>query len=171
MKILLFIVGLFGFFSTIEVSAMTDTERTQVLSLHNLVRQEYRLVSLSWDTSIAKSAQKWADTMAKTGNFAHSSSKSRNGWWENIYMISGTNLKTRVESDAVMYWINEAMNYDYSQNSCTSGSVCGHFTQVIWWTTRRIGCAKSTRKKGNITSIYMVCQYDPAGNVVWQRPF
>lgn len=59
---------------------MTDAERTQVLSLHNLVRQEYRLVSLSWDTSIAKSAQKWADTMAKTGNFAHSSSKSRNGW-------------------------------------------------------------------------------------------
>ena len=59
---------------------MTDTERTQILSLHNLIRQEYRLTSLSWDTSIAKNAQKWADTMAKTGNFAHSSSKSRNGW-------------------------------------------------------------------------------------------
>lgn len=81
-------------------------------------------------------------------------------------MISGTNLKTRVESDAVMYWANEVQSYDFTRDTCISGAVCGHFTQIIWSSTRRIGCAKSTRKKGNITSIYIVCQYDPAGNIV-----
>jgi uncharacterized protein YkwD len=172
MKILLFLLAVIGFFYSIEASAMTESERTKILSLHNLIRQEYRLPALTWDQTIQKQAQKWADTMAKTGNFAHSSSKSRNGWWENIYMISGKNLNTNgSESSALMYWINESMNYNYSENSCASGQVCGHFTQVIWSTTRRIGCAKSTRKKWTLTTLYIVCQYDPAGNVVWQRPF
>lgn len=50
----------------------------------------------------------------------------------------------------------------------------GHFTQLVWKSTRQVGCARvdcgynpnddnnSTRAKG----WYVVCEYTPAGNVV-----
>jgi hypothetical protein len=37
----------------------------------------------------------------------------------------------------------------------------GHYTQIIWPTTQRVGCALAT----NARSDYLVCRYWPAGNV------
>ena len=74
-------------------------------------------------------------------------------------------------SDAVMLWYGEYIDYDYTTNSCNYASVCGHFTQIIWKNTKRIGCGKSIRKKKNLITIYWVCQYDPAGNYVDERPY
>ena len=74
-------------------------------------------------------------------------------------------------SDATMFWYNEQSNYDYSSNLCNYGSVCGHFTQMIWKNTKKIGCGQSTRKKGSMTTVYWVCQYDPPGNYNGQKPY
>ena len=36
-----------------------------------------------------------------------------------------------------------------------------HYTQVIWPTTTRVGCALAS----NRTTDYLVCHYAPAGNI------
>lgn len=67
---------------------------------------------------------------------------------ENIYTIITTDSRLASDgSDAVMLWYAESSRYDYEMNTCASGSVCGHFTQLIWKTTKRIGCGQSIRKK------------------------
>jgi hypothetical protein len=44
----------------------------------------------------------------------------------------------------------------------------GHFTQMVWKSSKRIGCAWNTNTcKSNGMNFYkLVCEYDPRGNIV-----
>ncbi len=48
-------------------------------------------------------------------------------------------------------------------NVSRTGSVwhVGHYTQIIWPTSRRVGCATASNRSND----YLVCRYLPAGNV------
>ncbi|KAJ1396583.1 Ves allergen [Sesbania bispinosa] len=70
--------------------------------------------------------------------------------------------------DAVRLWVNEKADYDYNSNSCASGKQCGHYTQVVWKNTKRVGCAKVRCNNGGT---FITCNYDPPGNYVGQRPY
>jgi hypothetical protein len=37
----------------------------------------------------------------------------------------------------------------------------GHYTQIVWPTTTRVGCALASTARTD----YLVCRYSPAGNV------
>ncbi len=152
--------------------AVTQSQRNTILNLHNLIRTHYNLPKLVWDMGIEKQAQSWANSLAKSGVFAHSSSSFRKGMWENLYASMSSGQKSILSgSDAVTTWINEWEYYDYKSNTCRSGAVCGHFTQIVWKNTKKIGCGQSTRKKWIMTTLYWVCQYDPPGNYEWERPY
>ena len=62
-------------------------------------------------------------------------------------------------------WGDEIEDYNYDKNSCSG--VCGHYTQVVWKTTERVGCAKIECDGMDI----WVCNYDPPGNWVGQKPY
>lgn len=55
------------------------------------------------------------------------------------------------------------------QQSCANKpcNMCGHYTQMVWATTRRVGCAKKQCPRGD----YIVCEYFPGGNVEGLLPF
>ena len=65
---------------------------------------------------------------------------------------------------------DEKYHYDYQSNSCRRGEQCGHYTQMIWESTRKVGCARveqNFRDKGVYTARkeeLWVCHYHPAGN-------
>ena len=49
-------------------------------------------------------------------------------------------------------------------NVSTTGDVShvGHYTQIIWPTSQRVGCATASNRAND----YLVCRYWPAGNIV-----
>ena len=53
--------------------------------------------------------------------------------------------------------------YNFKSNIAASGT--GHFSQVVWKSTKKIGIAKQTRMHGNMKCTYIVARYSPAGNV------
>lgn len=57
----------------------------------------------------------------------------------------------------VSAWTSEAPNYNHTTNSCTAR--CGHYTQVIWWSTRLVGCGVARDAKREV----WVCDYTPHG--------
>ncbi|KAI3435045.1 SCP domain-containing protein [Psidium guajava] len=69
---------------------------------------------------------------------------------------------------AVNMWVGEKPYYSYNSNSCAPGKVCGHYTQVVWRNSVRLGCAKARCATGGTL---ITCNYDPPGNVVGQKPY
>ncbi|KAK3844494.1 MAG: CAP domain-containing protein, partial [Linnemannia gamsii] len=61
-------------------------------------------------------------------------------------------------------WYDEHTQYNYNGGGFSGAT--GHFTQVVWKGSKRIGCAKKFCPGSNWT-IY-ICNYDPPGNVSGQ---
>lgn len=62
-------------------------------------------------------------------------------------------------SDVVSAWVSERGQYDF--NSGGFSMETGHFTQVVWIGTERVGCAMRTCGGMDL----WVCNYDAPGNV------
>ncbi|KAM2731092.1 hypothetical protein EV2_034798 [Malus domestica] len=69
---------------------------------------------------------------------------------------------------AVDLWVAEKADYSYESNSCAAGKVCGHYTQVVWRNSARVGCAKVRCSSGGT---FIGCNYDPPGNYVGEKPY
>ena len=59
----------------------------------------------------------------------------------------------------VKMWYDEVSMYNF--NKPGFGMDTGHFTQVVWKATTRVGCGIAMSNNGKV---YAVCQYTPPGN-------
>lgn len=57
-------------------------------------------------------------------------------------------------------WYNEIGQYNFQSE--TFNDKTGHFTQVVWKDTRRLGVGIAFGKEGR--KMYVVAQYSPPGN-------
>ncbi|MBL9002923.1 MAG: Fis family transcriptional regulator [Myxococcales bacterium] len=122
------------------------------------------LPALTWSPTVAAAAQTWANRCM----FQHSS----NGYGENIYADAGQGDARAVVDN----WVSEKANYNYAANTCSK--VCGHYTQVVWRSSLRLGCAAKQCTTGSPFGsfnggkwTFWVCDYDPPGNFGGQRPY
>jgi pathogenesis-related protein 1 len=131
-----------------------------MLAAHNGVRQTTGVPPLRWSATLAARAEKWAKTLAATG-----ASRMEGIPGQNIgYTSAG-----RVDAAGIVAaWAAEADNYDHEKNSCIDRQrSCHHYTQVVWRDTTYLGCAVAHDKARDI----WVCDYDPPGNNVAERPY
>ncbi len=141
-----------------------------ITAAHNAARADKGVAPLTWDAELAVVAQSWADQCINNdGNsiMDHNAGRSANypGYvGENIYASGGPPSP----SGAVALWVAEEQYYDYASNTCSG--VCGHYTQVVWAASQKLGCGVS-----NCPSIgypnTIVCNYSPGGNAGGQRPY
>jgi len=72
-------------------------------------------------------------------------------------------------------WADE-LQYWSPPNNCQTGQVCGHYTQLVWNATTLVGCGYTqcttlTGVPWTEPSLYLVCDYAEAGNVVGENPY
>ncbi|KAI4296512.1 hypothetical protein L6164_036462 [Bauhinia variegata] len=146
-----------------HVSHGQDTQADYV-NAHNAARSEVRVPSLSWDNNVAAFAQSYANKRKRDCQLIHSDGDGGK-YGENLAWSSGNLSGT----DAVKMWVDEKANYDYNSNTCARGKVCGHYTQVVWRNSVKLGCAKVTCDNGAGT--FITCNYAPAGNINGQKPY
>jgi hypothetical protein len=178
--------------STTNITA----EQSRIVERHNYYRNlEFTDSPLVWDSTLASHAQQWADYLATNYTRAHANAGQRphastfnpnshglpyEGEGENIawakpargYMtknpvditVAGAGKRGSIDA-----WANEKANYDYGSNS-GHGSVVGHYTQIVWQKTTKVGCGKAD----SITDYggeHVVCRYSIAGNMRGEKPY
>uniref|UniRef100_A0A8V5GGP1 Uncharacterized protein n=1 Tax=Melopsittacus undulatus TaxID=13146 RepID=A0A8V5GGP1_MELUD len=119
----------------------------------------------SWDAELEAFAQAYAEKCIWDHN------KDRGHRGENLFAMAPIlDLEFAVED-----WNGEEKYYNLSASTCVSGQMCGHYTQVVWASTHRIGCgAKFCDKIDGIEAEGMhllVCNYYPPGNMKGRKPY
>lgn len=135
--------------------AKVPAQYRAVHDLHNSYRRRHGVRVLAWSPRVAASAEAWARKCL----FQHES-QSRFG--ENLYAVWGMPDVGRALSNAAAAWYDEISEYSYNNPGFSMKT--GHFTQMVWKNSRRLGCA--ARQCGPMTLV--VCRYDPPGNVMGQ---
>lgn len=131
----------------------------EMLAAHNAVRRKVGVPPLVWSERLAVFAQQWADTLAARRQFFH---RRNSPYGENLFEIRGARA---APAEVVEDWTSESRDYQYGSNTCRG--VCGHYTQIVWRDTRRVGCAAA---RGGRTEVW-VCNYDPPGNWGGKQPY
>ena len=130
---------------TARVQAADSGEPAAVAGIteaHNQVRARVGVPPLRWNRALAATARRWAnscvDVVAPRGMIDHSPVDEADAEpiGENIFATTAAVVDPRV---AVEDWASEASFYDHDRNVC-SGGACGHYTQLVWSTTREVGC-------------------------------
>jgi len=134
----------------------------RILAAHNAERARSGKAPLVWDNSLGAAAAAYARQMAFTGRFQHSNRRARPGIGENLWM--GSHGYYPVEA-MVGSWASEKRWFRagvFPNNSRTGNwADVAHYTQMIWPTTQRVGCALASTGRTD----YLVCRYSNAGNI------
>jgi hypothetical protein len=138
----------------------------RILALHNRERAAVGTPPLAWDAALAAAAASYGPALAAHGRLVHSPATSRPGQGENLWM--GTAGSFSLE-EMVGSWSVEKRLFTPGTvpNVSRSGhfSDVGHYTQMIWRRTVRVGCALHRSRAND----YLICRYSPPGNVLGER--
>ncbi len=132
-----------------------------LLAAHNAARAQVGVPPLAWSEEVADTARGWARELGASGCALEHSRNQPYG--ENLYWTSAPTDG----ADVTRAWVAEASHYDARDHTCARGQVCGHYTQVVWGNTRKLGCGVATCGSAQV----WVCNYDPPGNYAGQTPF
>jgi hypothetical protein len=140
----------------------------RVLAAHNRERAALGLEKLQWNSGLQQSAQLWADYLARSGRFEHAPERGDNPQGENLWAGTAGYFSVDQMVDA---WVREKRYFRETvfPNNSTTGDIrdVGHYTQLVWRKTRKVGCAIARGKEDEI----LVCRYSQAGNYIGELPY
>jgi pathogenesis-related protein 1 len=139
------------------------------LDAHNQLRDEVGVPPLVWDDRLAQIAQEFANRLAlknRGEEFVLEHSQTP-GLGENVAggFVTGDRPEIRIFKG---WGTNEKVNFNPATKRCYDGKICGHYTQIVWRNTTKVGCAVTINENGKYI---LVCNYDPRGNFNGETPF
>lgn len=157
-------------------SAVFAFDSAAIVAAHNQWRADVGVKEkLVYSKELAASAQDWANKLQQDNRCQMEHSEAET-YGENLFWASATQwsngrleLQKVIPKQVVDSWGSEKAYYNYAKNSCKAGEMCGHYTQVVWRTTQKVGCAVAVCE--DTQEQVWVCQYQPAGNWEGQKPY
>uniref|UniRef100_A0A8C0WGI6 LCCL domain-containing protein n=1 Tax=Castor canadensis TaxID=51338 RepID=A0A8C0WGI6_CASCN len=163
--------------------AIPRADREEILLLHNRMRGQVsppasNMEYMTWDEELERSATAWAQECL----WEHGPSSLLVSIGQNLAVHWG---RYRSPGFHVQSWYDEVTDYTYPYpHECNpwcpercSGAMCTHYTQIVWATTNKIGCAVNTCQRINVwgdvweNAVYLVCNYSPKGNWIGEAPY
>ncbi|XP_035757572.1 glioma pathogenesis-related protein 1 [Egretta garzetta] len=117
---------------------------------------------MTWDAALARTARAWANKCVFEHNVhlhkKHQCHPNFTSIGENIWVGS---RQAFYVADAIKSWYNEGRFYTFAVHKCTK--LCGHYIQVVWDYSYKIGCAVTLCKEvaGIQNAANFVCNYSP----------
>jgi pathogenesis-related protein 1 len=154
----------------VKGAPFTDAEIKEILNAHNIARAAKCQAPLEWDAQAAVVANNYASTCPSGHNSNRDSQYLAAGGtcktsdWpycgtsvlgENIAWMTSGSLTSLVDlwNEEEQQWVcNKLPSYQTG---------CGHYTQVVWSGTKKVGCGRQYNCQG---MTILVCDYFPPGN-------
>ncbi|CAI2356402.1 unnamed protein product [Caenorhabditis sp. 36 PRJEB53466] len=154
-----------------DVSELKDW----IVSYHNVYRSKHNAPGLVQDQVLHSRGKRWADELAyHKGCLVHEQPRK---YGENLFFFGARHLPSpqTLAAAVVQSFYIEGIGYNYSSWRPMSYFKTGHFTQLVWKDSRKIGVGVSIVKGSSVRSpcissssnmylIFVVVKYDPAGN-------
>ncbi|KAI8795709.1 pathogenesis-related protein 1A1 [Biomphalaria glabrata] len=163
MSVIILLLTILLFSMTFSDSVMVNkVSRDKFLELHNAERRRVGTQPLVWNMTLARSSAAYAAKCI----WEHSKGK----YGENLYRSRPRQNDTvKLAENSVKSWLKEKPGKLGPDWPCLKDLQCGHYTQIVWNTTKTVGCAVAYCRGTNPNLV--VCQYFPAGNIIGRKPF
>nr|ACE73565.1 cysteine-rich seceretory protein Cr-CRP [Calloselasma rhodostoma] len=140
--------------------------QNKIVDLHNFLRRSVNptasnMLKMEWYPEAAANAERWAYRCIESHSPRDSRVLEGIKCGENIYM-SPVPMKW---TEIIHGWHGENKDFKYGIGADPPNAVTGHYTQVVWYKSYRIGCAAAYCPSSKYSYFY-VCQYCPAGNII-----
>jgi hypothetical protein len=133
----------------------------RLLAAHNRERALVGHAPLIWDPYLAASAASYGPTLASLHQLVHSPRETRPGQRENLARAWHGTLSP---DQLVDLWSREKRMLQPGLFPAVSRTGqwedVAHYTQMVWPTTTRVGCAIFAADWD-----YLICRYSPPGNI------
>ena len=130
--------------------------RADILSNHNEHRKAHQVEPLTRDSEIEKVAQAYSEYLASISQMVHSNNEL---YGENLYYCYNSAKICVTGDEASENWYEEISMYDYNNPGFSLKT--GHFTQLVWKGSKKIGCGAACNLDNKC---YVTCNYSPPGN-------
>ena len=170
MKHILFTIALITFipiFCIGQTRIFIEEDLKKSLKVHNQERELLGLSKLEWSNDLQKDAENYAKYLARNDIFEHS---HQNNQGENLYYEYNSESITKKPFErASTAWLDEKKDFIYSAIKLDDNFYkTGHYTQMIWAETNKVGIGAYVNSKGNV---YVVARYSPRGNYIGKYPY
>lgn len=165
---------------TLLDTAVTDADKDLVVKLHNEYRQKVatgretlagglptasNMMEMVWDDELAAVAQKHAEQCVFKHDCCPCRQVDRFQTGQNIYMgFSWSMPDDTYWPTMVKAFYDEVSLFKKEYISPFVFGSWGHFSQVVWATSWRVGCGRAVFKDDKWFKTFLVCNYGPAGN-------
>lgn len=158
-----------GYHQALTTRGQLELSRTQQrehhLKTHNVLRAKHHVGPLKLDRLLNANAQSYAEHLAKSceGKHSHGKWEYLEGYGENLW--GGPHALSGIDA-TMAFHRDEEPNYNYATGkpwSSNPNGVIGHFTQLVWKGTTKLGVGIAENKAKDCRQV--VLQYQPQGNI------
>ncbi|MFJ4923481.1 CAP family protein [Streptomyces sp. NPDC088725] len=161
------LVGVTGVPAQAREPLRDSTDRAflrEILRSVNSYRARHGVPPVKLDTKVTRYAKSRAATVSSREQLREAHRGLDHKYGENLFWHGSTEPNKVAASAAVRAWYEESSKYDFDSGQFSEET--GHFTQLVWKGTKRIGAARADGKGDDeMHESYIVVNFSPPGNM------
>jgi len=141
-----------------------DTFQQSLLKSVNDFRAKHGVPPLTIDPKLVTAAKARAQVVSTYNGLDENHQGADPNLGENMYWGASSATQPGPATDATTSWYGEITGYNFTTATSNPGSVTGHFTQLVWKATTKIGAARACGQGPQYYETYIVAEFSSAGN-------
>lgn len=139
-----------------------------VLESINQYRTKHGAPAVEYDAELVTYAKSRAALVSTENYLNHGHQGLREGLGENLSWQASSSQTAGTAAGAVNSWYSEIKDYDFSKSAPSDPSKTGHFTQLVWKGSLRIGAGRVCGQGADWYETYIAVVFSPSGNMQGQ---